>query len=135
MRRERELQKIVMQHANDREWRALRADSRSRAVSYDDDIFNDLLVAAGLAPIIASGITIWWLESLMEWRMEDPGFTIEQLRKLIAMRPIIRKIMRGPNPEKEIAAWAMRGGKAEVIQLDDFRTYRPRESRQGAAGF
>lgn len=50
--------------------------------------------------------------------MEDPGFTLDQLRKLVAMRPIISKIMRGPNPEKEIVAWAMRGGKAEVIQLE-----------------
>jgi hypothetical protein len=101
-------------------------------MSDDRDIFDDLLLAARLAPIIACGITIWWLE--WEWRMDDPGFTVEQLRKLIAMRPIIRKIMRGPNPEKEIVAWAMRGGKAEVIQLDNFRTDRPRENRRGAAG-
>jgi hypothetical protein len=105
---------------------------RCRPMSDDNHIFDDPLLAAGLAPIVACGITIWWLE--WEWRMDDPGFTVEQLRKLIAMRPIIRKIMNGPNPEKEIVAWAMRGGKAEVIQLDDFRTDRPRENRQGASG-
>lgn len=102
-------------------------------MDYDNDIFDPLL-AAGVAPIIASGITIWWLVNLMEWRMEDPGFTVEQLRQLIAMRPIIRKIMKGPNPEKEIVAWAMRGGRAEVIQLDDFRTDRRPANRRGAAG-
>jgi hypothetical protein len=60
-------------------------------MSDDRDIFDDLLLAARLAPIIACGITIWWLE--WEWRMDDPGFTVEQLCKLVAMRPIIRKIM------------------------------------------
>jgi hypothetical protein len=114
--------------------RTIRAALRCRPMSDDTDIFDDLLLAARLAPIIACGFMIWWVEGLREWSMEGPGFTVEQLRKLVAMRPIIRKIMRGPNPEKEIVAWAMRGGKAEVIQLDDFRTDRPRENRRGAAG-
>jgi hypothetical protein len=104
-------------------------------MSDDTDIFDSVdAVHVRLAPIIACGIMIWWVEELREWSMEDLGFTVEQLRKLVAMRPIIRKIMRGPNPEKEIIAWAMRGGKAEVIQLDDFRTDPQRENWQGAAG-
>lgn len=104
----------------------------------DEDDFNanDLwdAFAFGLAPIIVAGIMIGWVECVREWGMQDPGFTVDQLRKLIAMRGIIRKILRGPNPDKEIVAWAMRGGKAEVISLAQVRTDRQRENRQDAAG-
>jgi hypothetical protein len=55
--------------------------------------------------------------------------TIEQLRRLIAMRPIIRKILRGPNADREIVAWAKRGCTAEIIRLDDFRTDPGRDCR------
>ena len=103
-------------------------------MSDDTKIFNYPFLAAGVGPIIGCGIMIWWFDELREWSMDDPGFRIEQLRKLVAMRPIIRKILSGPNPEQEIIAWAMRGGKAEVIQLDDFRTDRPRENKLGAGG-
>lgn len=66
--------------------------------------------------------------------MDDKAFTIEQLRRLVAMRPIIRKILKGPNPDREIIAWVKRGGTAEIIRLDDFRTDRQRDCRPGASG-
>ena len=97
------------------------------------DICDDMAMIIGLAPIISGGIMLCWVESLREGRM-DPGFTIEQLRRLIAKRHIILKILRGPNPEKEIVDWAMRGGKAEVIHLDDFRTGPGRASKLDVSG-
>ncbi|MCA1379434.1 hypothetical protein I6F34_01190 [Bradyrhizobium sp. BRP05] len=96
----------------------------------DTDLFDEFALAAALAPVIAGGMMIWWFER--EWSMENPGFTVEQLRQLIAMRGIIGKILRGPNPEKEIVEWAMRGGKAKVLQLDEFRAEQQCE-RRGAA--
>src|SRR5947208_17111403 len=100
----------------------------------DNDIYEEFALTVALAPIIAGGMMLWCVEALRDRRMENPWFTVEQLRQLIAMRHIIRKILRGPNPDKEIIAWAMRGGKAEVIDLDQFRTDRQRASRQDAAG-
>lgn len=103
-------------------------------IDEDDFDANDLwdAFALGLAPIVAAGIMIGWVECAKEWRMQDPGFTVDQLRKLIAMRGIIRKIMRGPNPDKEIVAWAMRGGKAEVVDLAQVRTDRLGEDAPAA---
>jgi hypothetical protein len=65
--------------------------------------------------------------------MDDKVVTIEQGRRLIAIRQMIRNILHGPHPE-EIIAWAMRGGTAEIIQLDAFRTDPGRDCRPGASG-
>lgn len=97
----------------------------------DDDI-DAFAVAAALAPVIAGGMMLWWIETLGEGDMRDPGFTVEQLRRLISMRGILRKILRGPNPEKEIVEWAMRGGKAEVVDLAQVRTDRLGEDAPAA---
>lgn len=104
------------------------------AMTDDTNLYDEVTNAAALAPVIAGGMMLWWIETLGEGDMTDPSFTIDQLRRLIAMRGVIRKILRGPNPEKEIVAWAKRGGKAEVVRLDDFRTDRQPANRQGAAG-
>lgn len=103
------------------------------AMTDDTNLYDEVANAAALAPVIAGGMMLWWIERLGEGNMSDPDFTVEQLRQLIAMRDIIRKILRGPNPEKEIVEWAMRGGKAEVIPFS-VRTDQPRENRRGAPG-
>lgn len=100
----------------------------------DDTDLYEFAVATVLAPVIAGGIMLGWIETLGEGDMSDPNFTIDQISRLMSMRGILLKILRGPNPEKEIIEWAMRGGKAEVIRLDDFRTDRPPANRRDAAG-
>lgn len=60
--------------------------------------------------------------------------TVEQLRRLIATRQILRKLLNGPNPEREILAWCNRGGTAEVIQIAGYRDAK-QVGRSSAAAF
>jgi hypothetical protein len=66
--------------------------------------------------------------------MEVFGFTVEELRLLMAKRRVFLNIFRGKDPEKEIAAWIERGGSAEIVRPNDFRTGPERERRPGVAG-
>ncbi|MGC0389350.1 hypothetical protein ABIF91_001704 [Bradyrhizobium sp. USDA 241] len=66
--------------------------------------------------------------------MEVLGFTIEELRRLMAVRSVLLKILRSTNANQEIVAWIERGGSAEVVSLDDFRTDPGRERTRGAVG-
>ena len=54
--------------------------------------------------------------------MEVLGFTIEELRRLMATRSVLLKMLQSPNAEQQVAAWIKRGGSAEVIRLDDVRS-------------
>jgi hypothetical protein len=91
-------------------------------MQHDNDFTTGLSAAfaASLFPAVAS--------------MQMLGYTVEEIRRLMGKRDVLLKIFRGPNPEKEIAAWIERGGTAEVIQLDDFRTDRARGYRRDASG-
>ncbi|WP_439357852.1 hypothetical protein [Bradyrhizobium sp. DASA03007] len=90
-------------------------------------LYDEIANVAVIAPAVAAVMMLWWIETTMEGGMTDAGVTVEQLRRLLGMRDVIRKIMTGPNPGEEIVAWAMRGWKAEVINLDDFRAERERQ--------
>lgn len=65
--------------------------------------------------------------------MKVLGFTVDELHRLTAVRSVLLKILRSPNANREIIAWIERGGSAEVIRLDDFRTNPARERTRGAA--
>lgn len=50
------------------------------------------------------------------------GFTVEELRRLMATRSVLLKMFQSPNADQEVIAWVERHGSAEVIQLNDLRT-------------
>jgi len=66
--------------------------------------------------------------------MEGLGLSLNEVRRLRAIRGVLLKIIRGPKPNKELIEWLKRGGSAEVIRLDDFRTCPGRDCRSGASG-
>jgi hypothetical protein len=66
--------------------------------------------------------------------MEGLGLSVNEVRRLLAIRGVLLKIIRGPKPDKELIDWLKRGGIAEVIRLDDFRTCPGCGCRPGASG-
>jgi len=66
--------------------------------------------------------------------MEGLGLSLNEVRRLLAIRGVLLKIIRGPKPDKELIDWLKRGGCAEVIRLDDFRTCQGRGCSPGASG-
>jgi hypothetical protein len=58
--------------------------------------------------------------------MKVLGFTVEELRQLMAARSVLLPMLQSPNAEQEVTAWVNRRGSAEVIRLDDFRGDRRR---------
>ena len=61
------------------------------------------------------------------------GFTIEELRQLMATRSMLLKMLQSSKADQEVIAWVKRKGSAEVIRLDDFRTEPGRDCRLGRA--
>ena len=66
--------------------------------------------------------------------MEGLGLSLNEVRRLLAIRGLLLKIIRGPKPDTELIDWLERGGLAKVIRLDDFRTCPGRGCRPGASG-
>jgi hypothetical protein len=61
------------------------------------------------------------------------GFTIEELRRLIAARSMLLKMLQSSKADQEVIAWVKRERSAEMIRLDDFRTEPGRDCRPGRA--
>ncbi|WP_156928149.1 hypothetical protein [Bradyrhizobium sp. Tv2a-2] len=53
--------------------------------------------------------------------MKVLGFTVEKLRRLMAARSVLLKMLQRPNADQEVIAWVRRHGSADVVRLDDFR--------------
>jgi len=66
--------------------------------------------------------------------MEGLGLSLNEVRRLLAIRGVLLKIIRGPRPDKELIDWLKRGGVAEVIRLDDFRADPGGDCIPGAGG-
>ena len=52
--------------------------------------------------------------------MQVLGFTIDELRRLMATRSVLLKMLQTRTADQDVIAWVKRGGPAEVIRLDDF---------------
>jgi len=62
------------------------------------------------------------------------GLSLNEVRRLLAIRGVLLKMIRGPKPDQALIEWLKRGGGAKVIRLDDFRTYPGRGRRPDAGG-
>jgi hypothetical protein len=66
--------------------------------------------------------------------IEGLCLSLTEVRRLLAIRGALLNIVRGPKPDTELIDRLKRGGVAEVIRLDDFRTRQGRGCRPGASG-